>query len=67
MWEDVEGQESFHISPGFELTTRGLLVQEHTTQPPHTAQDIVEAYSILWPFSPFSIELIMPLVNAVFL
>ena len=29
MWEDVEGQESFPVSPGFELTTLGLLVQEH--------------------------------------
>ena len=29
MWEDVEGQESFPVSAGFELTTLGLLVQEH--------------------------------------
>ena len=37
MWEDVEGQESFPVSAGFELTTQGLLVQEHnysaTTHP----------------------------------
>ena len=29
VWEDVEGQESFPVSAGFELTTLGLLVQEH--------------------------------------
>ena len=29
VWEDVEGQESFPVSAGFELTTQGLLVQEH--------------------------------------
>ena len=29
MWEDVEGQEKFPVSAGFELTTHGLLVQEH--------------------------------------
>ena len=29
MWEDVEGQESFPVSAGFELTTQELLVQEH--------------------------------------
>ena len=29
MWEDVEGQESFPVSAGFELTYQGLLVQEH--------------------------------------
>ena len=29
VWEDVEGQESFPVSAGFELTTHGLLVQEH--------------------------------------
>ena len=29
MWEDVEGQENFPVSAGFELTTHGLLVQEH--------------------------------------
>ena len=28
VWEDVEGQESFPVSVGFELTTQGLLVQE---------------------------------------
>ena len=27
MWEDVEG--NFPVSAGFELTTHGLLVQEH--------------------------------------
>ena len=36
VWEDVEGQENFPVSAGFELTTHGLLVQEHT-QPSHTA------------------------------
>ena len=37
MWEDVEGQESFSVSAGFELTTLGLLVQElnYSTTPPH--------------------------------
>ena len=29
MWEDVEGQESFLVSAGFELTTLELLIQEH--------------------------------------
>ena len=29
VWEDVEGQESFPVSAGFELITHGLLVQEH--------------------------------------
>ena len=29
MWEDVEGQEDFPVSAGFELTIHGLLVQEH--------------------------------------
>ena len=29
VWEDVEGQESFPVSSGFELTILGLLVQEH--------------------------------------
>ena len=29
MWEDVEGQENFLVSAGFELTTHELLVQEH--------------------------------------
>ena len=29
MWEDVEGQENFPVSAGFELTTHELLVQEH--------------------------------------
>ena len=29
VWEDVEGQENFPVSAGFELTTHGLLVQEH--------------------------------------
>ena len=29
MWEDVKGQEGFPVSAGFELTTLGLLVQEH--------------------------------------
>ena len=29
MWEDVEGQESFPVNAGFELTTQGLLVQEN--------------------------------------
>ena len=29
MWEDVEGQESFSVSDGFELIAQGLLVQEH--------------------------------------
>ena len=28
VWEDVEGQESFPVSAGFELTTQRLLVQE---------------------------------------
>ena len=28
MWEDVEGQEGFPVSAGFELTTLGLLIQE---------------------------------------
>ena len=26
MWEDVEGQESFPVSAGFELITHGLYV-----------------------------------------
>ena len=30
-------------------------------------QEIVEVYSILWPFSPFAVKLIISLVNAVFL
>ena len=25
VWEDVEGQESFHVSAGFELTTHGVV------------------------------------------
>ena len=29
VWEDVEGQENFPVSAGFELITHGLLVQEH--------------------------------------
>ena len=29
MWEDVDGQERSPVSAGFELTTLGLLVQEH--------------------------------------
>ena len=29
MWKDVEGQEKFPVSAGYELTTQGLLVQEH--------------------------------------
>ena len=29
MWDDVEGQESFPVSAGFELTTKGFLVQKH--------------------------------------
>ena len=40
VWEDVEGQENFPVSAGFELTTHGLLVQEHnysaTTHSPST-------------------------------
>ena len=28
VWEDVEGQENFPVSAGFELTILGLLVQE---------------------------------------
>ena len=29
MWEDDAEQKNFAISAGFELTTHGLLVQEH--------------------------------------
>ena len=33
MWEDVEGQEYFPVSAGFELITHGLLVQERVVSP----------------------------------
>ena len=29
MWKEIEGQESFPVSAGFEFTTQGLLVIEH--------------------------------------
>ena len=36
VWEDVEGQESFPVSAGFELITQGLLVKEHKLLSQHT-------------------------------
>ena len=36
MWEDVGGQENFTVSAWFELTTLGLLVQEHNYTHTHT-------------------------------
>ena len=29
VWEDVQGQESFPVNAGFELTNQGLLVQKN--------------------------------------
>ena len=44
VWEDVEGQKNFPVSAGFELTTHGLLVQEHnysaTTHSSNQSDDV---------------------------
>ena len=56
VWEDVEGQENFPISAGFELITHGLLVEEHnysaTTHNPQTTlrQHIYFSYLFIFMY-----------------
>ena len=52
MWEDVERQESFSVSAGFELTNLKLLVQEHNySSNTHTPwNDRIAATDSGWPF-----------------